>query len=161
MGAALWRARAISSRNSGISGKGQKLLLFLVKEKTHRKMRKTKPSHVLSVVPDDVVQDVVAEPPPYGTIEAVQELYDEAGFLGFWKGVLPTLIMVSNPSIQFMLYEAMLKRMKKRNSNAKGAEGLTAFQIFLLGAIAKLGATMVTYPINVVKARKILVAICY
>ncbi|RZR85318.1 hypothetical protein BHM03_00012278, partial [Ensete ventricosum] len=25
----------------------------------------------------------------------VQELYDEAGFWGFWKGVIPTLIMVS------------------------------------------------------------------
>ncbi|KAG0467629.1 hypothetical protein HPP92_018617 [Vanilla planifolia] len=37
--------------------------------------------------------------------------------------------------------------MKKRNSNAK------VLKIFLLGAIAKLGATMVTYPINVVKSR--------
>ncbi|KAG0469349.1 hypothetical protein HPP92_018677 [Vanilla planifolia] len=54
--------------------------IIVTRMQTHRKMRKTKPSHVLSVVPDDVVQDVVAEPPPYGTIEAVQELYDEAGF---------------------------------------------------------------------------------
>jgi len=24
----------------------------------------------------------------------IQEVYDEAGVLGFWKGVLPTLVMV-------------------------------------------------------------------
>ncbi|KAG0469288.1 hypothetical protein HPP92_018616 [Vanilla planifolia] len=86
--------------------------IIVTRMQTHRKMRKTKPSHVLSVVPDDVVQDVVAEPPPYGTIEAVQELYDEAGFLGFWKGVLPTLIMshlMSFPTILRVLrLEAVL-----------------------------------------------------
>lgn len=28
-------------------------------------------------------------------ISQVQEVYDEAGVWGFWKGVIPTLIMVS------------------------------------------------------------------
>uniref|UniRef100_A0A0D9VS97 Peroxisomal membrane protein n=1 Tax=Leersia perrieri TaxID=77586 RepID=A0A0D9VS97_9ORYZ len=84
----------------------------------------------------------------------IQDLYKEAGFLGFWKGVVPALIMVSNPAIQFMLYETLLKKLKKRRaSNLKGAEGLTALEIFLLGAVAKLGATVVTYPLLVVKAR--------
>ncbi|KAI9071031.1 hypothetical protein K1719_047008 [Acacia pycnantha] len=43
------------------------------------------------------------------------------------NGVLPTLIMSS--------------------------DGVTALEIFLLGALAKLGATVVTYPLLVVKAR--------
>ncbi|XP_074353669.1 peroxisomal nicotinamide adenine dinucleotide carrier-like isoform X2 [Apium graveolens] len=34
-----------------------------------------------------------------------------------------------------------------------GARGVTALEIFLLGALAKLGATVVTYPLNVVKSR--------
>ncbi|OMO76138.1 Mitochondrial substrate/solute carrier [Corchorus olitorius] len=85
---------------------------------------------------------------------AIQEVYDEAGFWGFWKGVAPTLIMVSNPSIQFMLYETMLKKLRKRRSLSKqGNTGITALEIFLLGALAKLGATIVTYPLLVVKAR--------
>ncbi|XP_028551411.1 peroxisomal nicotinamide adenine dinucleotide carrier isoform X2 [Dendrobium catenatum] len=84
----------------------------------------------------------------------IKELYDEAGLLGFWKGVFPTLIMVCNPAIQFMLYESMLKKLKKnRASNMKGAEGLTAIEIFLFGAVAKLGATVATYPLLVVKSR--------
>ncbi|KAF0909320.1 hypothetical protein E2562_034960 [Oryza meyeriana var. granulata] len=59
----------------------------------------------------------------------IQDLYKEAGLLGFWKWVVPTLIMVSNPAIQFMLYETLLKKLKKkRASNLKGADGLTALE---------------------------------
>eukprot|EP00250_Pteridium_aquilinum_P003931 c14194_g1_i1 orf=218-1318(-) len=91
---------------------------------------------------------------PYGTLTAIKDLYYEAGLKGFWKGVLPTLIMVSNPSIQFMLYEGMLKQLrKKRASNLKGLTNVTALEVFLLGAIAKLGATVTTYPLLVVKSR--------
>ncbi|GAU39530.1 hypothetical protein TSUD_223000 [Trifolium subterraneum] len=85
----------------------------------------------------------------YGTSHVIQEVYDEAGVLGFWKGVLPTLVMVSNPSIQFMLYETLLAKLKK----GRASNSVTAIEIFLLGAIAKLGATVVTYPLLVVKAR--------
>ncbi|PPD81810.1 hypothetical protein GOBAR_DD21261 [Gossypium barbadense] len=77
------------------------------------------------------------------SIALIQEVYDEAGFWGFWKGVFPTLIM-----------ETMLKKLKKQRSLSNpDNNGVTALEIFLLGALAKLGATVVTYPLNVVKAR--------
>ncbi|KAI3891106.1 hypothetical protein MKW98_007411 [Papaver atlanticum] len=44
----------------------------------------------------------------------VQELFDEAGVLGFWKGVFPTLMKVTNPSIQFMIYETLLKKFESK-----------------------------------------------
>lgn len=82
----------------------------------------------------------------------IQEIYGEAGIWGFWKGVLPTLIMVcwkwisfmpegvlliacsltqvSNPSIQFMLYEAMLAKLRKRRAwSKKGSNGVTALEV--------------------------------
>lgn len=93
------------------------------------------------------------EPPPYATSHAVQEVFDEAGLWGFWKGVFPTLVMVSNPSIQFMLYETLLKNLKRRRALNNSNKGVTALEVFLLGALAKLGATVVTYPLLVVKAR--------
>ncbi|KAL3521181.1 hypothetical protein ACH5RR_019330 [Cinchona calisaya] len=94
------------------------------------------------------------EPPPFGTCHAIQEVYDEAGVWGFWRGVFPTLIMVSNPAIQFMLYETLLKKLKKhRASSNKVGNDVSALEIFLLGAAAKLGATVVTYPLLVVKSR--------
>lgn len=90
----------------------------------------------------------------YGTGHAVKDLYNEAGIKGFWKGVIPGLIMVCNPSIQFMIYESLLKRLKaKRALNKHSLENVSAIEVFLLGAIAKLGATVVTYPLLVVKSR--------
>ncbi|KAJ7541893.1 hypothetical protein O6H91_10G081200 [Diphasiastrum complanatum] len=90
----------------------------------------------------------------HGALHTIQDLYREAGIVGFWKGVLPTLIMVSNPSIQFMIYETLLKHMtRKRKLNKHGLKNVSAFEVFLLGAFAKLGATVATYPLLVVKSR--------
>ncbi|KAL0452762.1 UNVERIFIED_CONTAM: Peroxisomal nicotinamide adenine dinucleotide carrier [Sesamum latifolium] len=115
--------------------------------------KKSQPNITGSLSSEEIIHTAV-EPPPYSTSHAIQEVYDEAGVLGFWKGVFPTLIMVSNPSIQFMLYETFLKMLKKRRfSSSKGNSNATALEIFLLGALAKLGATVVTYPLIVLKSR--------
>ncbi|KAE9615012.1 hypothetical protein Lal_00048235 [Lupinus albus] len=128
--------------------------LVVTRMQTHRKeSSKALSGQKLSDATDQTTLSAV-ERPPYGTSNVVQEVYQEAGVLGFWKGVLPTLIMVSNPSIQFMLYETILTKLKKRRAqNKKGGNGVTALEIFLLGAVAKLGATVVTYPLLVVKSR--------
>ncbi|XP_022765040.1 peroxisomal nicotinamide adenine dinucleotide carrier-like [Durio zibethinus] len=128
--------------------------VVVTRMQTHTKTsKKDHPDRLPTTAPEEKVLSVI-EPLPYGTSHAIQEVYDEAGFWGFWKGVFPTLIMVSNPSIQFMLYEMMLKNLKKRRSRSKkGNNGVTALEIFLLGALAKLGATVVTYPLLVVKSR--------
>ncbi|KAK8629650.1 hypothetical protein V6N13_078483 [Hibiscus sabdariffa] len=128
--------------------------VIVTRMQTHRKVSKIdNPNRLATPAPEETVLSIT-DPLPYGTGHAIQEVYDEAGFLGFWKGVFPTLIMVSNPAIQFMLYETMLKKLKKRRSiSSPGNSGVTAWEIFLFGALAKLGATAVTYPLNVVKAR--------
>ncbi|XP_026454175.1 peroxisomal nicotinamide adenine dinucleotide carrier-like [Papaver somniferum] len=129
--------------------------VVVTRMQTHRKASKLpKPSLTLSVTPDEELQTSEIEPPPYGTTNAVQELFDEAGIRGFWKGVGPTLLMVSNPSIQFMIYETLLKKLKARRAlTGKANSGVTALETFLLGAVAKLGATVMTYPLLVVKSR--------
>ncbi|XP_077238747.1 mitochondrial substrate carrier family protein isoform X2 [Tasmannia lanceolata] len=129
--------------------------VVVTRMQTHTKASKrTKLNHILPIPPAEALPIAAIEPPPYGTSHAVQELYNEAGFWGFWKGVLPTLIMVSNPSMQFMLYETLLKKLKEKHAlSKKGTNGVTALEVFLLGAVAKLGATVVTYPLLVVKAR--------
>ncbi|XP_057974622.1 peroxisomal nicotinamide adenine dinucleotide carrier-like isoform X3 [Malania oleifera] len=92
------------------------------------------------------------KPSPYGMLHAANEVYNEAGINGFWKGIIPTLIMVCNPSIQFMIYESSLKHLRaKRATNKQGLKNVTALEVFLLGALAKLGATISTYPLLVVK----------
>ena len=39
----------------------------------------------------------------------IQEIWSENGLPGFWAGLLPALILVVNPAIQYMLYEQMLR----------------------------------------------------
>ncbi|XP_047330704.1 peroxisomal nicotinamide adenine dinucleotide carrier [Impatiens glandulifera] len=125
--------------------------VVVTRMQTHTK--KTQPGNAPTIDSEGAVL-VKKEQLPFGTSNAIQEIYDEAGLWGFWKGVFPTLIMVSNPSIQFMLYETMLKKLKERRSlNKKSGVTITALEIFLLGALAKLGATVVTYPLLVVKSR--------
>ncbi|XP_021893527.1 peroxisomal nicotinamide adenine dinucleotide carrier-like [Carica papaya] len=91
------------------------------------------------------------KPCPYGTMQAAFEVYNEAGIAGFWKGIIPTLIMVCNPSIQFMIYETSLKHLRAKRAAYK--DRISALEVFLLGATAKLGATVTTYPLLVVKSR--------
>ncbi|KAL9402404.1 hypothetical protein Peur_006253 [Populus x canadensis] len=100
--------------------------VVVTRMQTHRKNSKKSQLSHSSIAPAEKVLDPI-EPPPYRTGHATQELYDEAGIWGFWKGVFPTLIM--------------------------GDTGVGALEIFLLGALAKLGATVVTYPLLVVKSR--------
>ncbi|KAK2637293.1 hypothetical protein Ddye_032085 [Dipteronia dyeriana] len=127
--------------------------VVVTRMQTHTKTsKKSEPIHSKLIAQDAVIPAAV-EPPPFGTGHAIQEVYGEGGVLGFWRGVIPTLIMVSNPSMQFMLYETMLKKLKKRRASSKKDIGVTALEVFLLGALAKLGATVVTYPLLVVKAR--------
>ncbi|BBG98039.1 Mitochondrial substrate carrier family protein [Prunus dulcis] len=148
--------------------------VVVTRMQTYKKnLKKSESGPELSTAQDEAVL-AAAEPPPFGTTHAVgimfcvtlnslastqehvqiQEVYDEAGVLGFWRGVFPTLIMVSNPSMQFMLYETMLKKLKQRRAlSKKDNSGVTALEIFLLGALAKLGATVMTYPLLVVKSR--------
>uniref|UniRef100_A0A0E0NBY4 Uncharacterized protein n=1 Tax=Oryza rufipogon TaxID=4529 RepID=A0A0E0NBY4_ORYRU len=108
----------------------------------------------VSILKDRLYKLDSEKPRPYGTIQAVREVYRESGIRGFWKGLIPTLIMVCNPSIQFMIYETLAKRLRsKRSGKELPKKNLTAMEVFLLGAIAKLGATVVTYPLLVVKSR--------
>ncbi|XP_021728081.1 peroxisomal nicotinamide adenine dinucleotide carrier-like [Chenopodium quinoa] len=93
-----------------------------------------------------------SKPKPYGTLQAAGEVYSEAGIRGFWKGLIPTLIMVCNPSIQFMIYETSLRSLKEKRAK-HGVKQITALEVFFLGAVAKLGATVTTYPLLVVKSR--------
>ncbi|XP_033146501.1 peroxisomal nicotinamide adenine dinucleotide carrier isoform X2 [Brassica rapa] len=118
---------------------------------THRKMPKDQKT-VSESPPSEIEALVPVEPRPYGTFNTIRDVYDESGVTGFWKGVIPTLIMVSNPSMQFMLYETMLAKLKKKRA-LNASNNVTAWETFLLGAVAKLGATVTTYPLLVVKSR--------
>mmetsp|Transcript_13473 Transcript_13473/g.27537 ORF Transcript_13473/g.27537 Transcript_13473/m.27537 type:complete len:315 (-) Transcript_13473:334-1278(-) len=75
---------------------------------------------------------------------------DPDGFRAWYRGVGPALIMVVNPIVQFVFYERFVGIMARRRGSRKN---FTALDLFCMGALAKLLATLVTYPMNVVKSR--------
>lgn len=101
------------------------------------------------------------------TLGVVQEIWAQDGPSGYWRGLVPSLILVVNPAIQYALFEwgmgraaAAKARRAARQSPlrggrlaAKGTAKLGPGEVFLIGALAKIGATVVTYPMIVVKSR--------
>jgi solute carrier family 25 folate transporter 32 len=86
-----------------------------------------------------------------GMVDALKTVVKEEGFLGLYKGLFPSLLLVSHGALQFMCYEEMKKGFQRYVNG--GAEHLTTWQTFFTGATAKVFASVVTYPSQVVRAR--------
>lgn len=84
-----------------------------------------------------------------GFFDIARQVIRDDGIKGLWQGLTPSLIMVSNPALQYAFYETS-SRWRLRRS---GKSTLSAAEVFVLGAMAKFGATMATYPLMVVKSR--------
>lgn len=81
------------------------------------------------------------------TLSVIASIYNDYGIRGFWNGVRASLIMVINPTIQYAIYEwLMATRATKRKRPS-------SLQVFLMSAVAKAGATVITYPMLTVKTR--------
>ncbi|TDH02901.1 hypothetical protein EPR50_G00157300 [Perca flavescens] len=81
-----------------------------------------------------------------GIFDAFSQIIANEGVGTLWNGTLPSLILVLNPAVQFMLYEAMKRRA------GRGGKKISSAEIFLIGAIAKAIATTATYPLQTVQA---------
>ncbi|XP_047215998.1 peroxisomal membrane protein PMP34-like isoform X2 [Girardinichthys multiradiatus] len=81
-----------------------------------------------------------------GIFNAFSQIIADEGVGTLWNGILPSLILVVNPAVQFMIYEAM-----KRKAG-KGGRKISSAKIFLIGAIAKAIATTATYPLQTIQA---------
>ena len=92
--------------------------------------------------------------------EMMHTIATEQGPLQLWHGTVSSLLLVSNPAIQYFLYEQIrvwVLGVKNRRSSGGGGGGggdraqslqLTAMEAFLFGALSKTVATVVTYPLQ-------------
>ncbi|KAJ3047973.1 ADP/ATP carrier protein [Rhizophlyctis rosea] len=76
--------------------------------------------------------------------------YDE-GIQGLWKGLRASLVLCVNPAITYGMFERLKTVWLKRSNNPDGR--LSAGQVFILGALSKTLATVVTYPYIMAKVR--------
>ena len=81
-------------------------------------------------------------------VALTRKLIKDEGVWTLWKGIAASLILVSNPIIQFVVYEHLKKRL------GKGGKQLSSLLIFLIGAISKIVATIFTYPYTLLRTRQ-------
>jgi len=62
-----------------------------------------------------------------------------------WRGIRPSLLLCSNPSINFTVFDSMKDILVKRKANTNAR--LTMGEAFCIGLVAKFAATMATYPL--------------
>ena len=80
------------------------------------------------------------------TIGTLMKIIKEDGFMRLFAGVMPALVLVLNPILQYTVYER-LKQMVEKTRKVGAKES------FVLGALGKLAATSITYPYITVKSR--------
>lgn len=80
-------------------------------------------------------------------LSAIRSIISKGGVSELWSGLRTSLLLVVNPSITSMVFTRLSSWLRYRRVT------LTPQVVFLLGAIAKLVATVITYPLILVKTR--------
>jgi Mitochondrial carrier protein len=65
--------------------------------------------------------------------------------LALWKGLSPSLLLCSNPSIHYTVFDMAKSHLLQSRSSSSSS--LSMMEAFLLGLFAKFCATMATYPL--------------
>ena len=80
------------------------------------------------------------------TLGMLLSLLREEGPQALFAGVLPALVLVINPILQYTFFEQMKNLLENRKR-------VTPKDVFYLGALGKLFATTLTYPYITVKSK--------
>ncbi|KAK2749216.1 hypothetical protein FQN57_006831 [Myotisia sp. PD_48] len=83
---------------------------------------------------------------PKTTFGTLMELLRVEGAGALFSGVLPALVLVINPILQYTIFEQLKNVVERRRK-------MTVKDAFYLGALGKLLATSITYPYITVKSR--------
>lgn len=101
------------------------------------------------LLPTKEGQEAPAAPPKKkapNTLSTFLKILREDGPARLFAGVLPALVLVINPILQYTIFEQLKQVLERRRK-------VTARDSFLLGALGKLAATSITYPYITVKSR--------
>lgn len=79
------------------------------------------------------------------TYSTVKSILKRDGILAFWNGVIPALVLVLNPILQYTIFERLKAIIERKRA-------MTPNDAFFLGAIGKIFATGVTYPYLTIKS---------
>ena len=94
-----------------------------------------------------------------GLLHALRRIAADEGLRGLYRGLGPSLALVSHGALQFTAYEALKKRALAAQRGGAAAQGdageqrLTAAAASAIGVASKLLASGATYPSQVLRAR--------
>lgn len=80
-------------------------------------------------------------------VGVTRDIYREDGITGFWRGLRPSLVLCSNPAITYGVFA----RVKNIVLSASGDAKMTPSKSFVVGAMSKSLATVVTFPMILAK----------
>lgn len=78
------------------------------------------------------------------------KIVQKQGPSALWSGTMPSLVLVSNPAIQFMIFETLKRNLQKILETKE----LSSYHIFALGAVSKSVSTVLSYPLQVVQTKR-------
>lgn len=81
--------------------------------------------------------------------DGIVHIWKYEGLRQLWAGTLPGLMLVANPAIQLMTYESI----KRRVNRSLGGTQPSAWIFLAIGAISKMIATTLTYPLQLVQTK--------
>ncbi|KAL2650838.1 hypothetical protein R1flu_018966 [Riccia fluitans] len=86
----------------------------------------------------------------FGKSKSLVRTLRESTVKELWAGIEPSIVLCSNPAIQYTVFEQLKYRLLKKGQVGVAAESapvvLSAFSAFFLGALSKSVATVITYP---------------
>eukprot|EP00455_Lapot_gusevi_P044361 TRINITY_DN5530_c0_g1_i1.p1 TRINITY_DN5530_c0_g1~~TRINITY_DN5530_c0_g1_i1.p1 ORF type:complete len:259 (+),score=68.89 TRINITY_DN5530_c0_g1_i1:136-912(+) len=79
-----------------------------------------------------------------GMLDCMRRVVQEEGVLALYRGLLPSILLCSHGSLQFMMFESV-----------KSMFGVapTSSQVFISGGVSKIFSTTATFPISTIRAR--------
>ncbi|KAG8370138.1 hypothetical protein BUALT_Bualt14G0086200 [Buddleja alternifolia] len=87
----------------------------------------------------------------FGKSKGLWESLSEGTWVDAFDGLGISLLLTTNPSIQYTVFDQLKHRllkekMRKKGDDVSSPEALSAFSAFVLGAVSKCIATCLTYP---------------
>ena len=80
-------------------------------------------------------------------LRCIMQMVSKGGVGALLKGLVPSLWLVSNPVVQYFTYERL------RIAAVLFRGSLQALDIFVIGALAKMAATVVTFPLQIAQVQ--------
>ncbi|ORY90724.1 mitochondrial carrier domain-containing protein [Leucosporidium creatinivorum] len=80
-------------------------------------------------------------------LTTLKDILADDGITGLWRGLKPSLVLTINPAITYGMFERL------KTAFLKEGEKMTPGKAFVIGALSKTMATVVTYPYIMAKTR--------